>query len=321
MRGSFDDYFGVRKLPHGFDAENRSQRTTHAYAAGAIALGCSWKNPSDSACPKHKSLLNTTSLSRTMRIISHRGNVEGSLEPENSLGAFKTAIAAGVDGIETDARLTKDGRLVLHHDRLAPNSARISDVTKLELDALAGHVVPELADALALSLDILWNIEIKVPQALSPVIATLKRIKPREVLITSFDHQIITTCAKRTGLSCGLLISHRPADFDWLVALRKKFPRITYLVWNTEFVDRQALLATAARGYQNLLYGFESSAEHSIYQKMRVAGIITDFPSTQFKEQEGSDSQNYRMGPQMGDLESGGSICRLPYSVAAWNHK
>jgi glycerophosphoryl diester phosphodiesterase len=47
-------------------------------------------------------------------IYAHRG---ASKElPENTLAAFARALEVGADAIETDAHLTKDGRLVLAHD-------------------------------------------------------------------------------------------------------------------------------------------------------------------------------------------------------------
>ena len=49
-----------------------------------------------------------------MKIIAHRGFSDG--YPENTLLAFKKAIEADADGIETDLRLSKDGEIVLFHD-------------------------------------------------------------------------------------------------------------------------------------------------------------------------------------------------------------
>lgn len=46
--------------------------------------------------------------------IAHRGGAR--LWPENTLMAFRNAIAAGVDGIEFDMQLSRDGELVIHHD-------------------------------------------------------------------------------------------------------------------------------------------------------------------------------------------------------------
>jgi glycerophosphoryl diester phosphodiesterase len=61
-------------------------------------------------------------------IYAHRG---ASKElPENTLAAFARALEVGADAIETDAHLTRDGRLVLSHDphdipRLTLNEARV----------------------------------------------------------------------------------------------------------------------------------------------------------------------------------------------------
>jgi len=47
-------------------------------------------------------------------IIGHRG-AKG-IAPENSLSGFKKAVELGIDGIELDVHLTKDGKLVVIHD-------------------------------------------------------------------------------------------------------------------------------------------------------------------------------------------------------------
>ena len=47
-------------------------------------------------------------------IIAHRG--DSGAAPENTLAAFRQAIAVGADGIEMDVRLTKDGQLTVFHD-------------------------------------------------------------------------------------------------------------------------------------------------------------------------------------------------------------
>ncbi|MFU8887835.1 MAG: glycerophosphodiester phosphodiesterase [Trueperaceae bacterium] len=70
--------------------------------------------------------------------LGHRG-VRGSL-PENTLAAFRAALDAGLDGLETDVQRTRDGALVLVHDfRVA--GLRVCDADEAELRA----VVPQLA--------------------------------------------------------------------------------------------------------------------------------------------------------------------------------
>jgi len=47
-------------------------------------------------------------------IIGHRG-AKG-IAPENSLSGFKKAVELGIDGVELDVHLTKDGKLIVIHD-------------------------------------------------------------------------------------------------------------------------------------------------------------------------------------------------------------
>lgn len=66
---------------------------------------------------------------------SHRGDTREA--PENSLRAVRAAIENGVDAVEIDAQLTKDGVVVLHHDynlrRMAGLQMRVKDLTFDEL--------------------------------------------------------------------------------------------------------------------------------------------------------------------------------------------
>ena len=45
--------------------------------------------------------------------IAHRGYK--AKHPENTMGAFKGAVAVGTDAIETDIHLSRDGKVVLSH--------------------------------------------------------------------------------------------------------------------------------------------------------------------------------------------------------------
>ena len=69
------------------------------------------------------------------RVVAHRGDSE--FYPENTLPAFLSAVELGVDVIETDVHLTKDGRIVIWHDptleRNTDGNGRIEDHTYDEL--------------------------------------------------------------------------------------------------------------------------------------------------------------------------------------------
>jgi glycerophosphoryl diester phosphodiesterase len=98
-------------------------------------------------------------------IIGHRG--ASAVAPENTMAAFREAIAAGADGIEFDVRLTRDGAPVVIHDNTLRRTAGlphyIGDLTLPELESLDVGV-PSLAQLFTLFEDNdLWLfLEIKV---------------------------------------------------------------------------------------------------------------------------------------------------------------
>lgn len=88
-------------------------------------------------------------------VIAHRG--ASGLEPENTVAAFRGAVALGVDGVELDVRRSADGKLVVHHDaRLADGRA----IVTVPRDGLP-PTVPTLDEALDACVGVIVNVEIK----------------------------------------------------------------------------------------------------------------------------------------------------------------
>lgn len=71
-------------------------------------------------------------------VAAHRG--WSTKYPENTMPAFRAALELGVDQLETDVRVTKDGELVLIHDgtvdRTTDGTGRVYDMTFEELQQL-----------------------------------------------------------------------------------------------------------------------------------------------------------------------------------------
>lgn len=104
----------------------------------------------------------------TPLIIGHRG--ASAVAPENTMAAFREAIAAESDGIEFDVRLTRDRVPVIIHDstlrRTAGLSHRIGGLSLSELESL--HVgVPSLEQLFTLfeANDLLLFLEMKCDSA------------------------------------------------------------------------------------------------------------------------------------------------------------
>ncbi len=79
-----------------------------------------------------------TQSAKNIYVAAHRGWC--SVYPENTMEAFRAAVEIGVDQIETDVRITKDGELVLIHDetvdRTTNGTGKVSEMTLSELKAL-----------------------------------------------------------------------------------------------------------------------------------------------------------------------------------------
>jgi glycerophosphoryl diester phosphodiesterase len=74
----------------------------------------------------------------TPLVFAHRG--ASAALPEHTLGAYRRAIDEGADGLECDVRLTRDGHLVLAHDRLVDRTSDgrgpLAKLTLAQLQAL-----------------------------------------------------------------------------------------------------------------------------------------------------------------------------------------
>ena len=127
------------------------------------------------------------------RIFAHRGTTElGAVE--NTIQAFKDAIASGADYVETDVQATKDGHVVVFHDedlrRILGINKQIADVTLEELETLAASraiEVPRLEVALGALPTTRFNIDIKVLAAAGETARLIQRFGAIDrVLVSSF---------------------------------------------------------------------------------------------------------------------------------------
>ncbi|MBW8012426.1 MAG: hypothetical protein FVQ83_14520 [Chloroflexi bacterium] len=90
------------------------------------------------------------------QLIAHRGGPVD--HPENTLAAFRQAIEDGVNWLEFDVQMTKDGELVVFHDetieRTTNGEGALKDFTLVELqdlDAGEGEVVPTFEEVIELA--------------------------------------------------------------------------------------------------------------------------------------------------------------------------
>lgn len=97
-------------------------------------------------------------------VFAHRGG--SALAPENTIAAFDKGLACGADGLELDVHLSRDGRVVVHHDRTLDRMTTLrGPIADRSADELARAQVPTLADVLARYRDARVIVELKVDSA------------------------------------------------------------------------------------------------------------------------------------------------------------
>lgn len=147
------------------------------------------------------------------RIVAHRGASEDA--PENTMAAFRRAWELGVECVELDVHVTKDGHVVVMHDqdtkRIGGRDRKIADQTLAELreldvgvwksPAFEGERIPTLGDVLAsVPSGRTLFVEIKSPPSTIPAIANAIREgdpRPRggKLALQGFDAKTLVELA------------------------------------------------------------------------------------------------------------------------------
>lgn len=209
-----------------------------------------------------------------MLVISHRGDSRKCRE--NTLAAFQAALDLGVDGIETDLRLTQDGKVVLFHDRLCGRTP-IEALSHDELSAAAGYDVTLADEALERFQGIFWNLEIKTLSVVEPSVDLIGRLLGKQqLLVSSFWHNAVAAVRDRLDVPCGLLLCHRPIDGSELDRWRAR--GIDALVWDFEFLDEAMLVHARGAGLRSFAYNVQTRADHERAKTSILDGVITDYP-------------------------------------------
>lgn len=234
------------------------------------------------------------------RPLAHRG-LHGPGLPENSLPAFRAAIAAGY-GIELDVQPARDGTPLVFHDaglrRMAGIDAPVSSLGVAEAAAcrLLGttHGIPTLDEVLALVAGrVPVLIEVKDPDgALGPRVGTLPgrvadiaaahAAQGHPVAVMSFNPHMVAAMA-RPGLaagltSCGFAVTGWPRIG---AARRAALARLDgfdaagacFISHDCKDLDNPAVLALARRGVPVLCWTIRSAAAEAAAR--RIARNIT----------------------------------------------
>jgi glycerophosphoryl diester phosphodiesterase len=129
-----------------------------------------------------------------VRVVVHRGDCRRAAE--NSLGAIREAAHAGADFAEVDVRTTRDGALVLMHDRAidrtTDRSGWVSRLTLAQMrvaklvapdPAYDGELVPTLAEAIEVAAQVGIGLYLDVKDAAPDALVNVMRTRPGNWLV------------------------------------------------------------------------------------------------------------------------------------------
>ena len=184
--------------------------------------------------------LQTAHTTKSLTIIAHRGASYDA--PENTLASAKLAWSQNADAVETDIRLTRDGKVIISHDdnvkRLTGTDARVADLTfaearRLDVGRFKGQqfvgermpTVEELIDTTPIGGQLFVHIKIGT-EILPPLESAIHHaaMTGKYIVLISFDFDVLAQAHQRWP-DCKTL---------WLVSYQHAGPSLEQLVMESK---------------------------------------------------------------------------------------
>ena len=219
-----------------------------------------------------------------MLVIGHRGAAGHA--PENTIESIKYAIGMGVDYVEIDVQPTRDGRLVVFHDRtmrrLTGLHGYVRDYTFARLTEKAnlsnGHKIPsfEAVCDLVSKSNVGLYVEIKSPGIESDILKTLSNyFDISSCLMASFYHRSILKLkrldptVKTIALMVGVPVTTRNIVRD---------SQCNYLGLGIGSLDEQQIQEVRSEGCGVIVWTVDEADEMPLLCKLGVDGVVSNFP-------------------------------------------
>jgi glycerophosphoryl diester phosphodiesterase len=219
------------------------------------------------------------------------------LELENTRAAFAGAVALGYRYLETDVHATSDGQLLTFHDKLldrvTDRVGRIRDSSYDEVVSVrvAGREpIPRLADLLEELPDARWNVDLKSPQTVDPMVDLVARTRAHDrVCVGSFSERVLrrfraraaarggpeiaTTCGVAT---VGAMLVPGGRGLAQLLRDAGKVLQAPHVHRGVRVVDRRFVERVHATGRHVHVWTINERAEMEHLIDLGVDGLISD---------------------------------------------
>ncbi|MBV7696342.1 glycerophosphodiester phosphodiesterase family protein [Streptomyces sp. TRM70350] len=214
--------------------------------------------------------------------IGHRG-VMG-VEPENTLRSFTAAEEAGLDAIELDLRLSRDGALVVMHDtdvdRTTDGSGPVAEQTLAELRALdagRGERVPVFEEVLA-AVRAPLQAEIKDVRAARALAEVMReRDLADRVEVSSFHDEAIAEIARLVpGVRTALIASRYGTD----VVERAVEASAATVCLNIRGLTLEIVEHAREAGLRIIGWVVNTQEHLRLVRALDLDGATTDYPET-----------------------------------------
>lgn len=217
-----------------------------------------------------------------MKIIGHRG--ARGLAPENTIASIQQALAAGVDEIEIDLRVTKDQQVILAHDAFITDSQGsqhvIADCTYKSLLKIKPDLTLFVDAVHAIKRRVPLLIEVKPKVNTVPIIALIQELlasgyQPKNFLLGSFSQHTLRALHQAFPKIEPVVIEHFSGLHATWRARKVSAKRINmgkYTLW------APFIASMKRRGYEIYAYTLNDPAKAKRWTRYGLAGVITDRP-------------------------------------------
>ncbi len=232
-------------------------------------------------------------------IIGHRG--ASAYAPENTLAAFKLAVAQKADLVEDDYQATQDGKLIVLHDstvdrttdaikkwgekKILVKTRTLEDLRQLDAGSwkapkYAGEKLPTFAEAVECMLEGAVPLLERKGGTPEQTLAELKRIDAVEkVVVQSFDWMFLTQLHKlEPKITLGALGSKTKLTDRQIKVIKQTGASV--VGWGNGEIDADGVKLVQSAGLRLWAWTVDDEKEIRRLKDLGVNGIITNRPDT-----------------------------------------
>lgn len=216
-------------------------------------------------------------MSEQCLVIGHKGTLPG-----NTRESLQRAIDLGVDMIELDIRVSKDGVPLIWHDKDIKNFL-IKDTSVRQLKTVAPDTIT-LSEALAICGNMPILLDVKPHVDCKPIFTILKSL-PEEQLanykVTSFSPRILRKFLKEMPEIPRFVLERWSGIKAGYHARRAK---TTNVIMRKSALWSLYIRAVTKRGYTVYTYTLNNPKTANRWIRAGLSGVITDYPERFVKQ-------------------------------------